>query len=416
MPRKKILLEEINTLDVSEEELFKRFCSERELSKRSIELYKSHLQLFSNFTFKTLEELIEEAEDEEDMGIRLRRRKIVEYLIDFKNHLKGYAPSTQKQIMISIRAFYNHYDIQLPKSKQNTSRKSKKLKNPQTIESLPTMDEIKLFLEHCNEVYKFVVLIGICSGMGRAEISNLTFEHLYQAFSLLDYPSNIPELVKKLKEKRNYIPTWHITRVKTGHNYYTFSSPESTDRLIQYLEKLNYKFPEYIPEPKDALIRGLSTNKHAIPTNIGTYLYNVNKVNGFRKYNDRYVCLPHGFRRFFASTLEKNKIPHLTTRWLMGHLFDDTTGAYFKIDPEDAKEDYLDVVKYLSTNEVEVMKITTEAYEEVKSEIEELKKRLWRSYFEEPKLKSTISVGFDKKTKKLSPKETKKEIGPIFKK
>lgn len=70
---------------------------------------------------------------------------------------------------------------------------------------------------------------------------------------------------------------------------------------------------------------------------MGTYLYNINKEHGFRRYNGRYVYLPHGFRRFFASTLERNKIPHLTIRWLMGHLFDSTTGAYFKIDPGDAK-------------------------------------------------------------------------------
>ena len=93
--------------------------------------------------------------------------------------------------MISVKAFYNHYDIQLPRPKRK-SRKQKQLKNPQTTESLPTMEEIERFLDHCNKGYKVVVLLGISSGMGRAEISNLTFKELYDAFSLDFYPSDIP--------------------------------------------------------------------------------------------------------------------------------------------------------------------------------------------------------------------------------
>ena len=60
-----------------------------------------------------------------------------------------------------------------------------------------------------------------------------------------------------LKEKRTHIPTWQIKRVKTGQNYFTFSSPEFTKHLIEYLEQLNFKFPDFVPMPEDALIRGL---------------------------------------------------------------------------------------------------------------------------------------------------------------
>lgn len=112
-----------------------------------------------------------------------------------------------------------------------------------------------------------MVLLGISSGMGRAEISSLTFKHLYKAAYLETYPEDIPDLIEKLKEKGNFIPLWHVKRVKTGHHYYTFSSPESMEYLIHYLGKLHYKFSDFRPKPEDYLIRGLRSNKHAIPTN-----------------------------------------------------------------------------------------------------------------------------------------------------
>lgn len=63
----------------------------------------------------------------------------------------------------------------------------------------------------------------------------------------------------------------------------------------------------------------------------------------------------HNLRKFFATTLEKNKVPHLTSRWLLGHTIDPTTDAYFKADPESLKPDYLEVVDQLTTNKQKVI-------------------------------------------------------------
>jgi len=56
---------------IEDEILFKEFCYNRELSNSSIKNYKYALRRYSNFTNKTLEELIEEAENQEELKIVL---------------------------------------------------------------------------------------------------------------------------------------------------------------------------------------------------------------------------------------------------------------------------------------------------------------------------------------------------------
>ena len=355
--------------EVENEEIFKEFCSNRELAPRSITLYANILQMYSDFTGLTLEELIDEAEDEEDLNVRYRRRKINKYLNDFKQHIEDYSYNYKQQIMTSVKAFYNEYDIQLPRSRRAKSRKSKP---PETIADLPTMDEIRKFIEHCNTTYKAIVTLGLSSGMSRAELSNLTFKHFYDAIPLEKYPNDIHELIEKTKEKGDFVPFWNITRIKTGKKYFTFSSPESVDRILDYLEELNFKNPDFIPNPEDYFLRNTSSNKHINADNMGALLPYINRVNGFRQVNGRYVVRCHTLRKYFATTLERNKVPHLTTRWLLGHSIDNTTSAYFKADPESVKEDYLDVIDELSIKEVEVKTITTDGYDKLLEKIEKL--------------------------------------------
>lgn len=57
-------------------ELINQIAMERELSQNTKSLYNIALNSYSTFLGKTLEELLEEAETEEDKGIRWKRRTL----------------------------------------------------------------------------------------------------------------------------------------------------------------------------------------------------------------------------------------------------------------------------------------------------------------------------------------------------
>lgn len=360
----------VKLIKIEDEPLFKEFCSNRGIGYSSFRAYRYALNKYRDFLNKDLEEMIEEAEEEEELGIRMRKRKISKYLNNFKNELDvtDLSEKSKKQIIMLVRAFYREFDIETPKSKRRKSSQAVKF---ETITDLPTIEEIQLFMEYCSSVYKAIILTCLSSGMSRSEIQSLTFKHFYDALSLTSYPDSLDEVIEKAKEKTNDVLFWNLIRVKTGNSYFTFSSPESLDRIIMYLEELYQRHPDYKPKLDDNLFRSTSVNKPLTAGGIGSMIYYINRKNGFRKANDKYVTRCHTLRKFFATTLEKNKVPHLTTRWLLGHSIDKVTNAYFKPDPETIKNDYLNVINQLTTHKVEIKLINQ--FEDLQGQIEEIR-------------------------------------------
>ena len=181
---------------------------------------------------------------------------------------------------------------------------------------------------------------------------------------------NINELIDDLKSKSEKIPFWDVIRIETTNNYFTFSSPESIVSIINYLEDLNrlhnrkYKTDIEIT-PKTKLF--LNNRFKSVDENLITINYRrLNAKAGYKRSDGSNYIRPHVLRKVFASTLERNKMPHLMTRWLMGHKLYPTTSAYFKADPETLKEEYIQIVEQLNVNQdIKVKTQTTEGYDQL---------------------------------------------------
>jgi integrase len=351
--------------DVEKMPLFTEFCNNRSLAPSSIILYRISLNKYISFTGKTLEELLDEAENEEDTGIRMRKRKLQSYLNGFKQSLedKDLAKNTITNTMTQVKSFYNAHGIMLPVQPRRKSRKDRII---ESYDDLPTMEEIITFIDYCSPVYKAMVTTMLSSGMSRAEICSLTFQHFYESIELNKNPKTLQELIDKLEELTP-IPTWRVIRIKTGKPYFTFSSPESSDYILKYFKYYHNKYPDFNPEPTDYLFR--NNNKIVNPAAMSEMFRVLNDKAGFRKVGDKYLLRPHVLRKVFATTLEKNKFPYLGTRWLLGHDIDKTTSAYFKADPVSLKQDYIEVLDQLTTNKVEIKVINQ--YSELSEKLEQ---------------------------------------------
>ncbi len=73
----------------------------------TIRTYLNALQAYTEFTGKTPEELIDEAEQEISDGILPRKRKIKRYIIDFRKHLQenGLADKSVQGYLEVLKAF-----------------------------------------------------------------------------------------------------------------------------------------------------------------------------------------------------------------------------------------------------------------------------------------------------------------------
>ncbi len=74
-------------MDIENDYHFRDLAISRNLRKTTIKEYARSLNQYCNFINKNPTELIEEAEVEEDQGIRMKNRKIKRYILNFKQEL-----------------------------------------------------------------------------------------------------------------------------------------------------------------------------------------------------------------------------------------------------------------------------------------------------------------------------------------
>ena len=358
--------------DIIKDTHFQDFLNSRQVRKSTKEQYISRIFKYCIFLDKTPSELIEEAEDEEEKKIRMKNRHIKKYLNDFLHHLidKKKSPSYIRDFLITVRSFYSEFEVEIPKIRlkhENTKRMI-------TTDDIVGKKHILRALEHCNLKYKSIILLMSSSGMGKAEIIHLTYNDFLNAISEYYKPSineqfDIYLLAEKIREQiTDMIPTWQIKRHKTNMPFITFSSPESTQSVIYYLlERMKKNKP--ITNLDDPLFEA---NGHQVDSNsFSIYFLGINDKcdYGFVGYHRFFTS--HKLRKYFASTLNKNNVPEISTQWMLGHSIDRVTDAYFKLDINALKEQYKRVVKDLSIEKVITREITTKEYDNI---LEELRK------------------------------------------
>ncbi|MCF0225826.1 MAG: site-specific integrase, partial [Methanobrevibacter sp.] len=74
-------------MNMKNQELIKEFQNIRRLTQSSINTYNTVFKMYSEYNEKTLYELLEEAEQEEEQGVRWKHRKLKKRLIEFRGYL-----------------------------------------------------------------------------------------------------------------------------------------------------------------------------------------------------------------------------------------------------------------------------------------------------------------------------------------
>lgn len=341
-------------MKVYEDPLVKDFFTQRTLVDRTQVQYELVIREYSTLIGLTPSQFIQEAEDEEDNRLRMRKRKIRQYLTQYRDWLieTGKSKLTTAQRVTIIRQFYSEYEIELPRVT---------LDRPNITGSrsdLPTIHDIRKAYNIANNKYKAIILLMATSGMGSSEVVNVKYSDLM--YGLEDYLKGtikdlldigeVTEKVTKLMNEDYIIPLWDIKRVKTGANYFTFSSPESVYAILTHLAA-------HPPETMDSYIFQGTNGNHLTTAPIQKYFRKINKKCGWGKKGRQIFFRSHNLRKWFASTLYAHKIPQLTIDWWLGHRINDTTAAYFKFDYKKLREQYATMIPELTINDPYVPKV-----------------------------------------------------------
>ena len=349
---------------MNDEEILDDFVKSRNLKPISKKAYKASIKLYTEYHQMTLQDLIKEAEIEEDTGIRWKRRKLKRRLIDFRTflaekYLKNYAKNTFSRIL----TIYKHYEIEIhdlpPLSQKNFHQP-----NPISYKDLPDKDILGIALEISKPVMKAIILFMSSSGCARKETLNLTIQdfidatidyHTPPAQRKQNHTKNIYEVLEILKDHNDIVPTFKLRRQKTDKWYYTFCSPEATTEIINYLLQLTKPLTN---ETKLFQIH---------QSTFSTKFINMNTVMQLGKKGTYNRLRSHMLRKYHATSLYNDGLSLDKINDLQGKTKNRTDSVYFMTNPEDLKLEYIEHLPVLSMGK-DVEKITVKSPEYLKLE------------------------------------------------
>lgn len=347
-------------------EIINHFCERKQHSQRSRIAYRSTLEKYSKFQGLSLEELIKEAETDEDNGVRWKRCRLLNRLEDYRSYLvKEFSENTVKQEMSRIKTFYKSYRIEIGEL-DYLSPKAYNKKPQLSFEEIISRDEIKRALKLCTPVMKSAILFQTSSGSAKAETLGLKIKDFICSVKNYTNSTELSEILDDL-DGRCVIPKFRIKRQKVNEYYYTFCSPECCQEIVNYLKMRNVKSAD------EQLFK--ISNVH-----YRTLLIKINKELGLGRCSDGYNKLrSHQLRKFFATTLMNSrncKLSMVDIDFLEGRASKGSRKSYFFQDSEQLRIKYAQSMNALCINkeyevellgdQLEINEIGSQSYEQKK--------------------------------------------------
>ena len=352
--------------------------------KNTHKKYINSLSKYTEWTKMTTDDLINEANSE--WNLPMSQRKVVRRIKGFIAYLNtlDLAPTTKRLHVNDVICFYTKQYIEIPDDLLST-------KAPRPLDEnqhIPTLDEMRTFLQSCNPRNRAIVLSQSSSGMGRSEICSLKVRHFTEG---CDDATNTCTL--------------RIRRVKTDYDYVTFLNPEACRAIKAYIELRNnpikhhgkrlenylakhriysdddYLFikddlPDSVLKPLEMTGRVDEELRRLKPRDLDIMYRAVYKKAGFKKTKQRVDIRSHNVRKFFNHNMLENDADLSFVDFMMGHKVDTTHAAYHSPSIERMKKKYLHFMQYVTiTEKIEYKSIETKEFKIITDELKAEKEK-----------------------------------------
>lgn len=339
---------------------------ERNIKKSTRHLYIIAWNHYCELHKLSADELINETAQEEIERIPHFQMKIKERLIQYRQYLqdKNYKPGSINKFVSLVISTYNHFELWTPNN-------IKQIPVEQKDAVILPKEDIRQALSCTNNLTLQAVILTILSGGFRlSDLVNIQVKDFINATSKYHHSSNIYDAYNEMKYKDDIIPQWHIQTVKTRKRYHTFSSPESTKKILQMLKQRMAK--ETIHED-DKLF---NTAKETVSQNIK----HLNNNMGWGKVGTYAYLRCHNLRKTFSTILAESNVDPNCRRLMLSHSINKLDITYVNYSVELLYKEYLKALPHLLIySEVDVISVSDselEEFERIKSEYKLLKEEM----------------------------------------
>lgn len=358
--------------------IYQDWFTKKNLSKGTQDIYKIVMEDYQKFTEKDLDELLNEAEEEEASISRKRKRNINKHLLGYKVYLeeKNYAPGTINNKMAAIISFYKCFDIQVPGITLN--RGDTVLDKNDT--PLITKKQLNKMLNVAGARDKAIIYLLALSGMSQMEARELTIKK-YMDTASQSIQKDIPD-IERLFEYEDLILEEvliiNLTREKSKFRRHTFIPPEVSRAIITYLKERKYNRNEkkHITDLNGTLF----VTNHGNPmsrSGVTTAIRRVGEKAGFKSEKGAHsYWKPHACRKYVESNILNFNGDQALADYILGHKMDNVTRSYWKADPKKLKKRYLKVLPLLSLEGINVKDYESKEFKQMKEKIGIIEKLL----------------------------------------
>lgn len=328
--------------------------------KSTQHIYKFATKLYCELNQMTLHELITEAEDEEEKGIRWKHRKLKTRLLKFRQYLmENYYFNTVNNTLAPILVIYKCFEIDIPPLPR-IDKKSFINATPILFADLPDKQIIREAINVSSPRMKAIILFMVSSGCARKETLNLTIDSYINATKKYHDSTDIMEIIGILNNIDDVVPTFNVLRQKTQKYYTTFCSPEAVIAINSYLLT---RQDTLTPDSQLFKIHEDYLNRKFIKINNKLGLGKKGTYNRFRS---------HMLRKFHASALYNDGMSIDKVNDLQGKSKNKTDASYFMTNPDDLKNEYIQHLPAVTMlQEVEKIKIKSPEYIRMEQELQE---------------------------------------------
>ena len=342
--------------------ILEQFFNERNSSHSTQITYTRSCKYYEKLTGHTIQECLDIADDEEYNNLRWKNTQTRKWILAYREWLyKEYNVSTAQLYLTAILTVYRHFEITIP-ALPYFSKKGLKHSTPINYNDLPDRELLKEVIQGVSPLVRSLILFMSSSGISRIDVLNLKISDYLEATS--DY-HNADSVKKAIKEMRDtdIIPTFHLTRQKTGQDYFTFCSHEAVKSINAYLLTRTE-----ILTPDKPLFKLHERYINMIFERLNGEFQLGKQPNGYNR------LTPHMLRKYHASQLAESGMSTDHINLLQGRKVQGIAHEhYIRIKPEALKEEYIEALPYLVIEDVNKYKTELQS---VKEENNELQKQL----------------------------------------
>lgn len=341
--------------------IMERLHKERNHSPNTIITYDRSVKYYERLTGHTMEECLEVADDEEYENIRWKNTQTRKWILEYREWLyQEYNVSTAQLYLTAILTTYRHFEITIPPLPYYSTKGLKKT-SPITYSDLPDREILSECLTVGSPLVRALILFMSSSGISRIDVLNMTINDYLEATSdYHNHPESVKYAIKDMLET-DIVPTFHLTRQKTGQDYFTFCSHEACRSINSYLLTRT----EILTRDKP-LFKVNERYINMIFERLNGY-FQLGKVGNYNR------LIPHSLRKYHASQLAEAGMSTEHINLLQGRKVSGIAHEhYIRIKPEHLRDEYIEALPYLVIEDVN--KFKTEL-QQVTEENIELRKR-----------------------------------------